>query len=407
MKMVRTLSALALSAMLVGASVLPAAAAFQQSVLDGIILIRSGAPDADGTMTYWQGTGFFVGEEGQDPQYIVTNCHVVEDFILAGKALGGGELHVLFDQDDEAEAYLVDYDAEKDLAVLRLAEPTDKRAPLSMRQAEDSMLGDEVYAVGYPLAADVTVQAVNSSSKEDATVTTGSISRLLTESGTGRNLIQTDAALSGGNSGGPLTDGTGAVIGVNTYGSDLDQNLFYAVSISELLPILDRNNIPYAIAEAGGGNTMMYVAIGAVVVVAVLAAVRGAEPEKEGGSRAPAAQPEPAGGGPPAGAPLHGRAARRHGGPPAPPAGPGGARPGGVPSGLPGRDPGRQLPPLSDLLRRAGEPVRGHRPELHLRHLPGGRAAAGPQHAGQAGPQELDLSGRGGKHHLSGAGVTL
>ena len=38
------------------------------------------------------------------------------------------------------------------------------------------------------------------------------------------------------------------------------------MSISELLPILDRNNIPYAIAEAGGGNTMMYVAIGAVVV---------------------------------------------------------------------------------------------------------------------------------------------
>lgn len=287
MKMVRTLSALALSAMLVGASVLPASAAFQQSVLDGIILIRSGAPDADGTMTYWQGTGFFVGEEGQDPQYIVTNCHVVEDFILAGKALGGGELHVLFDQDDEAEAYLVDYDAEKDLAVLRLAEPTDKRAPLSMRQAEDSMLGDEVYAVGYPLAADVTVQAVNSSSKEDATVTTGSISRLLTESGTGRNLIQTDAALSGGNSGGPLTDGTGAVIGVNTYGSDLDQNLFYAVSISELLPILDRNNIPYTIAEAGGGNTMMYVAIGAVVVVVVIAAVVVLSRKKKG---APAPQ---------------------------------------------------------------------------------------------------------------------
>ena len=269
MKMVRTLSALALSAMLVGASVLPASAAFQQSVLDGIILIRSGAPDADGTMTYWQGTGFFVGEEGQDPQYIVTNCHVVEDFILAGKALGGGELHVLFDQDDEAEAYLVDYDAEKDLAVLRLAEPTDKRAPLSMRQAEDSMLGDEVYAVGYPLAADVTVQAVNSSSKEDATVTTGSISRLLTESGTGRN------------------DGTGAVIGVNTYGSDLDQNLFYAVSISELLPILDRNNIPYTIAEAGGGNTMMYVAIGAVVVVAVIAAVVVLSRKKKGAPAAP------------------------------------------------------------------------------------------------------------------------
>ena len=273
MRKLRHLAALVLAAVLALACAAPASAAFDQNTLNGIVMIRTGAPDDDGTMNYWQGTGFFVGPQGEDPQYIVTNCHVVEEFILAGKALGGGELHVLFDQDDEAEAYLVDYDAEKDLAVLRLAEPTDKRAPLSMREAEDAMLGDEVYAVGYPLAADVTVQAVNSSSKEDATVTTGSISRLLTESGTGRNLIQTDAALSGGNSGGPLTDGTGAVIGVNTYGSDLDQNLFYAVSISELLPILDRNNIPYAIAEAGGGNTMMYVAIGAVVVVAVLAAV--------------------------------------------------------------------------------------------------------------------------------------
>ena len=106
------------------------------------------------------------------------------------------------------------------------------------------MLGDEVYAVGYPLAADVTVQAVNSFSKSDATVTTGSISRLLTESGTGRNLIQTDAALGGGNSRRSPDRFHRRGVGVNTYGSDLDQNLFYAVSIAELLPMLDRNNIP-------------------------------------------------------------------------------------------------------------------------------------------------------------------
>ena len=97
---------------------LPAMAAFDQSTLDGIILLYAGAPDADGTMSYLRGTGFFVGEAGEDPQYIVTNCHVVEDFILAGKALGGGELKVVFDKDDEAEAYLVDYDAEKDIALL-------------------------------------------------------------------------------------------------------------------------------------------------------------------------------------------------------------------------------------------------------------------------------------------------
>ena len=188
------------------------------------------------------------------------------------------------------EAYLVDYDAEKDVAVLKLSEPTDKREALTLREAEDTMLGDEVYAVGYPLAADVTVQAVNSFSKDDATVTTGSISRLLTESGTGRELIQTDAALSGGNSGGPLTDSTGAVLGVNTYGSDLDQNLFYAVSISELLPMLDRNNIPYAMAaETGGGNTMVYAAVGAAVVIVVIAAAVLLSRKKKG--TAPAAQP--------------------------------------------------------------------------------------------------------------------
>ena len=290
MKKLRRLAAALIAAAVMGAMVLPAAAAFEQSVLNGIVLIRSGAPDADGTMTYWRGTGFFVGEEGQDPEYIVTNCHVVEEFILAGKSLGGGELHVLFDQDDMEEAYLVDYDAEKDVAVLKLSEPTDKREALTLRGAEDTMLGDEVYAVGYPLAADVTVQAVNSFSKDDATVTTGSISRLLTESGTGRELIQTDAALSGGNSGGPLTDSTGAVLGVNTYGSDLDQNLFYAVSISELLPMLDRNNIPYAMAaETGGGNTMVYAAVGAAVVIVVIAAAVLLSRKKKG--TAPAAQP--------------------------------------------------------------------------------------------------------------------
>ena len=290
MKKLRRLAAALIAAAVMGAMVLPAAAAFEQSVLNGIVLIRSGAPDADGTMTYWRGTGFFVGEEGQDPEYIVTNCHVVEEFILAGKSLGGGELHVLFDQDDMEEAYLVDYDAEKDVAVLKLSEPTDKREALTLREAEDTMLGDEVYAVGYPLAADVTVQAVNSFSKDDATVTTGSIGRLLTESGTGRELIQTDAALSGGNSGGPLTDSTGAVLGVNTYGSDLDQNLFYAVSISELLPMLDRNNIPYAMAaETGGGNTMVYAAVGAAVVIVVIAAAVLLSRKKKGA--APAAQP--------------------------------------------------------------------------------------------------------------------
>ena len=273
------IAAALLAALLLAVTALPAFADFNQETLNGIVMITTGAPDKDGKMSYWRGTGFFVGTAGENPQYIVTNCHVVEEFILAGKALGGGELHVRFDKDDEAEAYLVDYDAEKDVAILRLAEATGKRVSLQMRVPQEDSRGSEAYAVGYPAAADLTVAAVNSFSQKDATVTTGSISRFLTESGTGRKLIQTDASLGGGNSGGPLFDGSGAVIGINTAGSKLDTNLFYAVSVSEVLPLLDKNSIPYAMAEekAGGGIPVLYIGIAAgamllliVIVVAVL-----------------------------------------------------------------------------------------------------------------------------------------
>lgn len=297
MKKLRRISAVLLAVLLIGLYTVPAFAAFDQNVLNGIVMIRTGAPDENGTMNYWRGTGFFVGPQGEDPQYIVTNCHVVEEFILAGKALGGGELYAVFDKDSEQEAYLVDYDYEKDVAVLKLEKPTDLRTPLAMLEPEDSMLGSEVYAVGYPLAADITIQAVNSFSKEDATVTTGSISRFLTESGTGRRLIQTDTAMSGGNSGGPLVDGSGAVLGINTAASNLDQNLFYAVSISEILPILERNSIPYAMYESAQSNTMLYVGIGAVVVVvAVIAVVLLKKKKAPAPAAAPEAEPEKAGG---------------------------------------------------------------------------------------------------------------
>ena len=297
MNILRKISAALLAALLAAALAVPALADFQQDTMNGIVLIRTGAPDADGVMNYWRGTGFFIGTPGEDPEYIVTNSHVVEEFILAGKALGGGELHVLFDQNDEAEAYLVDYDYEKDIAVLKLAEPTDKRIPLQMREPEDAMLGSEVYAVGYPLAADLTVQAVNSFRPDDATVTTGSISRLLTESGTGRQLIQTDAAMSGGNSGSPLIDGDGAVLGINTAASELDQNLFYAVSIGEILPMLDRNNIPYTLYEGSAlpGNTVLYAGIAAavVVVVVILLIVAASRKKKKRAAAAAPAQEAP------------------------------------------------------------------------------------------------------------------
>ena len=272
MRKLKKTAALFCAAALTLLPAVPAFADFDQSVLDGVVLLYSGAPDEDGAMEYWRGTGFFVGEEGENPEYIITNCHVVEEYILAGEALGGGELYVMFDESDQEEAYLVVYDYAKDVAVLKLAEPTEKRTPLLLKEENEEALGSEVYAVGYPLAADVTIQAVTSAGKNDATVTTGSISRFLTESGTGRKLIQTDVALSGGNSGGPLVNGEGAVIGVSTGGSKIDQNLFYAVSSSDVKFLLDQNNIPYGIYEEGSGSIVLYAAAGAAVGIVIIAA---------------------------------------------------------------------------------------------------------------------------------------
>ena len=309
------IAAALLAALLLSAAALPAFADFSQDTLNGIVMITTGAPDKDGKMSYWRGTGFFVGTAGENPQYIVTNCHVVEEFILAGKALGGGELHVRFDKDDEAEAYLVDYDAEKDVAILRLAEATGKRVSLQMRVPQEDSRGSEAYAVGYPAAADLTVTAVNSFSQKDATVTTGSISRFLTESGTGRNLIQTDAALGGGNSGGPLIDSSGAVIGINTAGSKLDQNLFYAVSVGEVLPLLDKNSIPYTLAEeqAVPEIPLLYIGIAAAAVLFIVIAAVVLLARKKKPARPAPAQSVPAKG-EAAGSPVLRSMAPQHGG---------------------------------------------------------------------------------------------
>ena len=247
------------------------ALAFNQAVLDSVVLVATGIPNSAGETEYGWGTGFFVGTKNEDPQYLITNCHVVRDFILSGGGRGQGTLQVLFDKQTSEEAYIVAYDDEKDIALLKLQEPTSMRKPLLLREPDNSMVGAEVYAVGYPLSAEATINSVDSFSSNDATVTGGNISRFSTESGTGRQLIQTDASISGGNSGGPLVDKNGAVIGINTLGSKLDANLFYAVSISEVIPLLKNNNIPYEIYPVN--NNMLYIAAAAAAVVVLIVTI--------------------------------------------------------------------------------------------------------------------------------------
>jgi S1-C subfamily serine protease len=139
------------------------------------------------------GSGFVISPEG----FIVTNCHVAEN----------NEEILIEHQDGRTfSADLVGLDPYTDLAVLKIY--TDNLPHISFRENTDLRVGQLSIAIGNPFGF-------------QCTVTTGVISALgrTLQSRSGRmidNVIQTDAALNPGNSGGPLVDSDGKVIGVNT-----------------------------------------------------------------------------------------------------------------------------------------------------------------------------------------------
>ena len=138
------------------------------------------------------GTGVIMSEDG----YIVTNFHVVE---------GGESCDVLLSSNYRCEAKLVGGDAENDLAVLKVEE---EGLPAASFGSSDLLsVGDKAYAIGNPLGL-----------KLRGTMTDGIISAINRDvdvDGVMMTLIQTNAALNSGNSGGPLINQYGQVVGIN------------------------------------------------------------------------------------------------------------------------------------------------------------------------------------------------
>lgn len=146
------------------------------------------------------GTGFIISEDG----YIVTNSHVIYDEQYnAGEAI---EVSVLFSDESEHEASIIAYDTKTDIAVLKVDEKNLKPAVLG--DSDELRVGELVIAVGNPLGFDLF-----------GTVTSGIVSavnRKIDINDKKMNLIQTDAAINSGNSGGPLLNSCGQVIGINS-----------------------------------------------------------------------------------------------------------------------------------------------------------------------------------------------
>lgn len=236
------------------------------------------------------GSGFFIGKEGEDPQYLVTNYHVIADYLYFGAGQNASftdedgtayalksYVRVYFDSEDYAEAYVVGYNEVADVAVLRLAAPTDKRRALKLCSPTGDMVGSTVYAIGYPGIADnPVVDSVTSWGLDDLTFTSGVISRLTTTSGTGVQNIQVDVSIGHGNSGGPIVNDSGAVVGISAWGytNENAEEAAYAVNIDEVITILNLYSIPYTMEfDSGMGGMLPIVGIAAGVAVLVIVIV--------------------------------------------------------------------------------------------------------------------------------------
>jgi serine protease Do len=170
---------------------------------------------------YGSGTGFVVSSEG----YILTNAHVVE---------GASKVTVkVFGEDIERAATVIGSDTETDIAVLKVADI--QLQPLKLGDSDQVRVGEYVLAIGNPLSTD---ELAN-------TITFGIISatkREVTIDNYTNTYLQTDAAINFGNSGGPLINLNGEVIGINsaktiTAGYDELGNAVSAEGIGFALPI--------------------------------------------------------------------------------------------------------------------------------------------------------------------------
>jgi putative serine protease PepD len=142
-----------------------------------------------------QGSGFVYDTDG----HIITNDHVVD---------GANSISVAFADGTKYSAKVVGTDPSSDLAVIKVDAPSSKLHPLTLGDSSALEVGDGVVAIGSPFGLDETVTAgiVSALNRDISSVNRFTIS----------GVIQTDAAINHGNSGGPLLNMSGEVVGVNS-----------------------------------------------------------------------------------------------------------------------------------------------------------------------------------------------
>jgi putative serine protease PepD len=210
-----------------------------------------------------QGSGFVYDSDG----HIVTNEHVVD---------GSSSVSVKFWNSATYKATVVGTDASTDLAVLKVDAPSSLLHPLTLGDSSKVAVGDGVVAIGSPFGL-------------EETVTSGIVSALHRSMNAPNNFtindsIQTDAAINHGNSGGPLLDMHGRVIGVN---SQIESDSGGSDGVGFAIPSNTVRSIASQLISSGNvEHAYLGVAVRAVSGGVQLAQVRSGTPAARAGLRA-------------------------------------------------------------------------------------------------------------------------
>ena len=213
-------------------------------------------PNSQNESSIQSGTGFLINDST-----VITCYHVLsidaETMATAMEAFGVDEntiknnsvIKISVLRDMTIEATVKNYSAEMDYAILNLSSQLYDRTYLPIRSSSTVQQTEEAYSLGFPGEVKF-FQDVNTYTSDDVTIASGRVNKINTIGGV--DYIQTSTQFTSGNSGGPLVDANGAVIGIcqgNT-GDGFDKDYYYAIAIDQLTKSLDSLGIDYTQADA-------------------------------------------------------------------------------------------------------------------------------------------------------------
>jgi 2-alkenal reductase len=212
----------------------------------GVVTIFSffGDPSSQATEIS-QGSGFVISPKG----YILTNSHVITNAGEGAKVKPAEHLYVEFSDGNRAGAKIVGWDLFDDVGLIQLTSADHKLTPVPLGESKSVAVGEPVAAIGSPLGQE------NSLAVGVVSAVHRSIDAITVQKYKVIDAIQTDAPITHGNSGGPLFDARGRVIGINAQirsqsGSGNDTGVGFAIPIDaakrSVQQLLEKGRVTYA-----------------------------------------------------------------------------------------------------------------------------------------------------------------